>query len=56
MYKTTIFSLVKPIDNKPVMLDDTCYFIGFETLIEVRNNTNSIEQGISTEFYSINCI
>jgi hypothetical protein len=34
MYKTTTFSLVKPNNNKPVMLDDTCYFIGFETLIE----------------------
>ena len=34
MYKTTTFSLVKPMNNKPVMLDDTCYFIGFDTLIE----------------------
>ena len=34
MYKTTTFSLVKPINNKPAMLDDTCYFIGFDTLIE----------------------
>ena len=34
MYKTTSFSLIKPINNKPVMLDDTCYFIGFDTLIE----------------------
>jgi len=34
MYKTTTFSLVKPNNNKPAMLDDTCYFIGFETLIE----------------------
>lgn len=30
MYKTSTFSLVLPIDGKPVMLDDTCYFIGFE--------------------------
>ena len=34
MYKTTLFSLVKPNENKPIMLDDTCYFIGFDTLIE----------------------
>ncbi len=34
MYKTTKFSLVKPYQNKPIMLDDTCYFIGFDTLIE----------------------
>lgn len=30
MYKTTHFSLLKPMNNKPIMLDDTCYFIGFE--------------------------
>lgn len=30
MYKTTIFTLILPDkDGKPVMLDDTCYFIGF---------------------------
>lgn len=32
LYKTFHFCLVKPQNNKPVMLDDTCYFIGFETL------------------------
>jgi hypothetical protein len=34
LYKTTFFSLVKPVGNKPMMLDDTCYFLGFDTLIE----------------------
>ncbi len=29
-YKKPHFSLVHPIQNKPVMLDDTCYFIGFD--------------------------
>jgi len=32
LYKTYHFSLVMPIGNKPVMLDDTCYFIGFDTI------------------------
>lgn len=32
LYKTFHFCLVKPQNNKPVMLDDTCYFIGFDTL------------------------
>jgi len=31
MYKTANFVLVEPIDGKPVMLDDTCYFLGFES-------------------------
>ncbi|NHJ47712.1 MAG: methyltransferase [Asgard group archaeon] len=34
LYKEPLFSLIPPIDNKPVILDDTCYFIGFETLEE----------------------
>ncbi|MDZ4683034.1 MAG: hypothetical protein SH848_21220 [Saprospiraceae bacterium] len=32
MYKTAHFSVVLPQNGKPVMLDDTCYFIGFEQL------------------------
>ncbi|MDR0611024.1 MAG: hypothetical protein LBG58_13005, partial [Planctomycetaceae bacterium] len=34
LYKQTQFSLVLPIENKPVMLDDTCYFLGFDSLEE----------------------
>ncbi len=30
LYKSTHFTLVVPKNNKPIMLDDTCYFIGFE--------------------------
>ncbi len=30
LYKSTHFTLVTPEKNKPIMLDDTCYFIGFE--------------------------
>ncbi len=32
MYKTTHFTLVYPENEKPIMLDDTCYFIGFDCL------------------------
>jgi len=32
MYKRTTFSLVLPEKDKPLMLDDTCYFIGFDSL------------------------
>jgi hypothetical protein len=32
LYKQTQFSLVLPIEGKPVMLDDTCYFLGFDSL------------------------
>lgn len=32
LYKTFHFTLVLPQDNKPVMLDDTCYLIGFDKI------------------------
>jgi hypothetical protein len=32
LYKTFHFTLVLPQNEKPVMLDDTCYFIGFEKI------------------------
>jgi len=32
LYKSTHFTLVSPSNSKPIMLDDTCYFIGFENL------------------------
>ena len=30
LYKRPFFSLIACIDNRPVMLDDTCYFLGFD--------------------------
>ncbi|MGH9900990.1 MAG: SAM-dependent methyltransferase [Pyrinomonadaceae bacterium] len=30
LYKEPCFTLVEPVDGRPVMLDDTCYFLGFE--------------------------
>jgi predicted 3-demethylubiquinone-9 3-methyltransferase (glyoxalase superfamily) len=32
LYKTFHFTLILPQQNKPVMLDDTCYFIGFDKI------------------------
>jgi len=28
LYKSSHFSLLLPVDGKPVMLDDTCYLLG----------------------------
>ncbi|MCP4347485.1 MAG: hypothetical protein GY795_18420 [Desulfobacterales bacterium] len=36
LYKRTHFTLVMPDNGKPIMLDDTCYFIGFENLVCAR--------------------
>lgn len=32
LYKTFTFSLVLPLNGKPLMLDDTCYLLGFDNL------------------------
>lgn len=34
LYKTFHFTLVLPKDEKPIMLDDTCYFLGFDKIEE----------------------
>jgi hypothetical protein len=31
LYKSPSFSLVCPAEGRPLMLDDTCYFVGFDT-------------------------
>ncbi|WP_457558555.1 hypothetical protein [Candidatus Harpocratesius sp.] len=33
-YKNPIFALIPPYENKPVMLDDTCYFLSFSSISE----------------------
>jgi len=34
LYKQCVFSLVEPIDGRSVMLDDTCYFLGFDNYLD----------------------
>jgi hypothetical protein len=34
LYKRSTFTLILPHEGKPVMLDDTCYFLGFERASE----------------------
>jgi hypothetical protein len=34
LYKRSSFSLILPDNDKPVMLDDTCYFLGFDDISE----------------------
>lgn len=57
MYKRTTFSLVLPDNDKPLMLDDTCYFIGFETLEEAKIvqkilNSNTVQSFLKAIIFS----
>ena len=50
LYKTYHFCLVKPQDGKPVMLDDTCYFIGFDNLEQAELIWNILNTDIVSDF------
>ena len=49
LYKQTKFTLVKP-NGTPLLLDDTCYFIGFNTLEEAQSIQNLLNQPETQEF------
>lgn len=50
LYKTYHFSLVLPQNSKPVMLDDTCYFIGFDKLEYAVYTLILLNSDITVEF------
>jgi len=49
LYKQTKFTLVKP-NGTALLLDDTCYFIGFDTIEEAENIQNLLNQSQTQEF------
>ena len=50
LYKSTHFTLVLPDKGKPIMLDDTCYFIGFNKLTQARIAHYLLNQGPAQQF------
>jgi hypothetical protein len=34
LHKRPLFCLVSPVEGRPVMLDDTCYFLGFDAYLD----------------------
>jgi len=49
LYKQTKFTLVKP-NGTVLLLDDTCYFIGFDTLEEAQDIQKLLNQLETQEF------
>jgi hypothetical protein len=49
LYKQTKFTLIKP-NGTVLLLDDTCYFIGFDTLEEAQKIQNLLNQIETQEF------
>lgn len=50
LYKTFSFTLVFPLDEKPIMLDDTCYFLGFDTAEEAIITHRLLNHPITQKF------
>jgi len=51
-YKNLDFKLVGPYENKPVVLDDTCYFIGCRNKKEAELLLQALNSDIAKDFYS----
>ncbi len=57
LYKSTHFTLVKPDNSKPIMLDDTCYFIGFNNIEMAQiahylTNSNLVQKFLKSIIFS----
>ena len=51
-YKFLSFSLIGPFNQKPVVLDDTCYFLGFNSEEEAICVSQILNSKEATEFFS----
>jgi hypothetical protein len=52
MYKKLNFRLIGPIDGKPVMFDDTVYFVSFDTEAEAIKVIDSLNSPLGISFLS----
>jgi methylase of polypeptide subunit release factors len=52
LYKKLEFSVVGPYEGKPVVLDDTCYFIGCGSEVETQFVFSLLSSNAAKEFYS----
>lgn len=52
LHRTARFSLIGPVGEKPVLFDDTCYFLPFEDESEARNVTSILNSTACKEFLS----
>ncbi|MBI3761876.1 MAG: SAM-dependent methyltransferase [Chloroflexi bacterium] len=50
LHKVPNFSLVLPNENRPVMLDDTCYFLGFDTYLDALFTASLLNSSLAKRF------
>jgi len=52
MYKRCAFTLVGPVDDRPVMFDDTCYFLPFNTESAARRTFAALRSPLVSDFFA----
>lgn len=50
LYKSGLFRALRPYDDKPLLLDDTCYFLACESLQQACVLTELLNHPVSAEF------
>lgn len=51
MYKRLAFTLVGPMDGRPVLFDDTCYFLPFDTEAAARRALTALRSPLASDFF-----
>ena len=51
LYKRAAFTLVGPHEGRPVVLDDTCYFLGFEDAAAAKRAVKALGSDLARDFF-----
>jgi len=52
LYKRSVFTLVGPHQGRPVVLDDTCYFLAFDDARAAKRAAEALDSELAREFLS----
>lgn len=52
LHKQCAFSVIGPHEGKPVMLDDTCYFLPFDSAAEADRAVTALRSAIAQDFFA----
>jgi hypothetical protein len=52
LYKRLAFTVIGPHEGRPVILDDTCYFLPFDTEPDARAALESLRSPLATDFFT----
>ncbi|MEZ4447927.1 MAG: hypothetical protein R3B09_00520 [Nannocystaceae bacterium] len=52
LYKRLEFQVVGPVDGRPVVVDDTCYFLGFADEADARRHADALRSREARDFFT----